>query len=896
MLVGLLLLAYAARAAAASAPEEQHAFEAAARELRQGFYEQAEKDFRAFAGKYPNSARLSEAILGQAQALLKQTNYSGAIQLLTERQSTAGTNADQFNFWRASAQYSKGEYLAAADDYAKLVKEFPSSPYRLEAVIQEASARAQLADWGRVLEMQTNAVWQDALRSNAGNPLVVQGYLLLSEAHLAQKNSGAAEQALQPLSKLMLPPAMAGRWNLLQGRILLAEGRNEDALQRCTNMLTLAAEAAQPVLRADSLAFQAGVLERLGRTDEAIAALTNNLAEGTPAERQRQALLKIIELYLAQANKDAEAMRMLTRFLGQFPSSPAADLAWLTLGELQLRQYVTGSQTNRASTAATNAPAGTNYLQEAQASFQALVQGFPQSRLFGRAQLDLAWCFWRENKWPECEKACHAAIERLPAGAEQATAYFKLADAQFQQKDFTNALANYSAVIEKFTALADVKTNLIEPALYQSVRAALAAGDLNTATNKLGRLVSEFPKGFHTDQAVLFAGQQVSQHGQPAEARKIFADFIAAVPGAALLPEVRLSIARSFEEEEKWPEAVEQYDAWLSSYTNHEALRPAAMYYEARANFLASRETNALSMLTNLVAQFPTNEFTQLAQYRLGDYYFGRGDFQNAENSFQLLFQNWPPSELTYQARMMAGRCAMARVGWTDAITDFTNLTSDVRCPPDLKFQAMFAYGDTLLAFGKENKVDDLRDAVRVFSLLCQLYPTNRQIGLAWGELASCYLQFAQTSRQFGDLTNAANGFEKVIASENADVTARTIAQVGLGVVCEAQADPKPAEEQLPLLKLALGHYLKAFNGGLLRENEKPDLFWTRKAGLEAARLAEKLNQWEPAINLYKALKEQMPASGPFFDNRIRKAQEHLSSDKNSNPGTGSVDTRQAGA
>ena len=125
-------------------------------------------------------------------------------------------------------------------------------------------------------------------------------------------------------------------------------------------------------------------------------------------------------------------------------------------------------------------------------------------------------------------------------------------------------------------------------------------------------------------------------------------------------------------------------------------------------------------------------------------------------------------------------------------------------------------------------------------------------------------------------------------------MTARSIALVGLGVVCEAQAEHKPAEEQLPLLKLALGHYLKAFNGGHLRENEKPNLFWTKKAGLEAARLAEKLNQWEPAINIYKSLKEQIPASGPFFDNRIRKAQEHLTSDKASNPGTGSFDSRPA--
>src|SRR5262249_19506191 len=161
----------------------------------------------------------------------------------------------------------------------------------------------------------------------------------------------------------------------------------------------------------------------------------------------------------------------------------------------------------------------------------------------------------------------------------------------------------------------------------------------------LARLVSAYPKGFHTDRAVLFAGQQISQQRQPAQARKILSEFIAAAPDAELVPEERLALARTFEQEEEWPGPTDPSETWRATYPTN-ADRPAAMYYEARANFLAGRETNALALLTNLVAKFPTNEFTELAQYRLADYYYGRGDFQIAENNFQLLFQNWPASEL----------------------------------------------------------------------------------------------------------------------------------------------------------------------------------------------------------------------------------------------------------
>src|SRR5207247_10308467 len=130
---------------------------------------------------------------------------------------------------------------------------------------------------------------------------------------------------------------------------------------------------------------------------------------------------------------------------------------------------------------------------------EALAKGFPQIPFFGKGQLDLGWCFWLQNKVAESEKAFAAAVQRLPLSAEQATAYFKLADAQFQQKNFTNALANYSAVIEKFSALAEAKTNLFEPALYQTARAALAAGQRAAATNAVAKLLARYPNGFHPD-------------------------------------------------------------------------------------------------------------------------------------------------------------------------------------------------------------------------------------------------------------------------------------------------------------------------------------------------------------------------------------------------------------
>ena len=97
----------------------------------------------------------------------------------------------------------------------------------------------------------------------------------------------------------------------------------------------------------------------------------------------------------------------------------------------------------------------------------------------------------------------------------------------------------------------------------------------------------------------------------------------------------------------------------------------------------------------------------------------------------------------------------------------------------------------------------------------------------------------------------------------------------------EAQAEHKTApDEQTALLRLALDNYLRVFNEGHLLKDQKPDLFWTKKAGLDAGRLAEKLQWWPQAISVYQRLKELLPSLSASFENRIRKAQEHLGTAK----------------
>lgn len=851
-----------------AATPERRAFEAAAQAFQGGFWERAENEFDAFVQKFPAAPEVPEAILFQAEARIERTNYAGAIELLTNRMAGATNLVDQYLFWIAEAHSRKGDYQAAAETFARLVKEHPGSVRRVWAVIGEATARSRLGDWPRVIDSlrQTNGAFLTFASANPGSELATRGFLLLSEAHLAREDCAGALDALRPLANASLPPDLEWKRQHLLCRIHVAEGKLDQALQSSSNLLAAASRAAQPALQATSVALQAGLLEQLGRPEDALAVYRLNLAAGVPAERQRQALLKSTELYLAK-NRLPEAADLLEQVLAGHSKSSMADLALLTLGELRLRQFITAPAPAPDSTNATAAV--TNFLDQAQTALVTLTTNFPKSSLTGKAQLNLGWCYYLQNRLPESRTAFTTALGHLAPSLDLATAYFKLGDIQLQLRDYTNALNNYRAIVEQLSKVPEVRSNLLERALYQTVRAATATGDLSQATNALAQILAEFPNGFHADRALLLAGGEVGRRGNPAAAREMYEAFLKIAPSSDLLPKVRLAIARTYEQENDWKGAIGQYDAWLGSFTNH-ADQARAEFFRAQATFQAGQETNALTCFTNFITRFATNEFTPLAQLWVADYHFRHGNFPAAEMQYRSLFKSWPASELTYQAQMMAGRAAMARQGWSDAAECFTSLYNETNlCPTDLRVQALFAYGDYWMSRDSTNKLADYREAISTFTLITRLYPTNRLAPLAWGQMALCYWQWAQTAPDPESVTNALNSFQQVIDSTQATAAARSIAKVGLGVVLEQLAQHVEAG-QTNLRTQALNHYLDVFYDKVLRGAEQPDLFWKKEAGLRAAHVAEELGDYAGARNVYVQLQEWLPFLRSRFENKIK--------------------------
>jgi tetratricopeptide (TPR) repeat protein len=825
-------------------------------------YNLAETNFVNYLAAYTN--HYAYAVLYLARSRFEQSNYDGAIQSLANAVAQAGDYAGEYVFWMASARLNKGDYAQAAEGFANLIKNFPTNaPRQLAAAYDEAEAYAKMENWSRVAELlqKPGNAFRTLAAGDPKNSFVTRGLLLLGEALLAGGKDAEGERVIADIDPASLGPEWEWRRQYLLCRLELAGGRAGDALQNSSNLLDT---ASGPRHQAASRFLRGEILEALGRPIEALQSYTNNLASDVPPEDQRQALLKTVDLTLAQGQIQ-DAVQLLQDYVAQRTNGSALDLARLSLGELDLKLYYSPAPVGKTS----DFPAtGTNFLLAAQTNFDVVITNFSSSPLVAQARLDRGWCYWSQTNMAGAKEDFQAAANNLRPSPEEAVARFKLADAEFYQRDYGTAVSNYNLLLQDYATVESVTNGLFDQALYQIVQASLARDDQAGALAALQKILTWYPNSLFGDRGQLLMGE--SRRYDYAMARRVFNDLLKRSPQTPLLPEVEYAIARTYEQEGNWQEALREYNHWVGRHaTNAPLLLPQVEYSRALVYGKAGLETNALGLFTNFVARFPSNSLAAWAQNWVADYYFNHGDNELAEKNYQLLYQNYPNAgDLPYQARLMAGRVALARQGTGDARQYFSDLVANTNAPAYLVDQGYFALGDTIFQQfqGSPTNGTYLDEAIRAVSRLTNGAPTNAMAALAYGRLGNYYMQWADmqwsTNHDPKVYMNAMQMYQVVLnfPATNVDVAPRNEAEVALGRIAEQQAEPEQA----------LAHYCKVLYE---LDPDNFDPFWVEQAGKAASRLYERQQQWDKAIKVYQRVLKAVPSLRAPLEKAILSAQ-----------------------
>jgi TolA-binding protein len=858
VLLFLSLLVVGGEQLFAAGSREQRTYAAACAAFEDKFYDRAENGLLQFLQNYRKSTNAPEAVLLLSQAEYYLGKFPAAVAHLTDTNNLARAQAaglaDHYVYWTAEARFASGDLKGAADTFVLLAERFPRSTFGLNAVVEAAAAYGKLGDWpaaDRLLD-NPNGLFQRMAQLDPASVTVADGRLLQAEAKYRQGNFGAAIAVLKLMDPALL--TLEQDWKRAYWLCRADLGTNDlaAALAATTNLLQIAQQGQGDgwgTNLAESVVLHASLLERDGQLAAAISAWEGNLSPSAPVEEQRRAILKTVDLAMAQNNL-AAAEEALEAYLPQFPPSAPADLARLTLGELYLKDFIAH-------------PTATNQLAAAQTQFLAALTNGP---LAGKVFLNRGWCDWL---WAEVAAAAgdatgaaqwtttslsdfQAAAALLPMSEDLAVAKFKWGDAQFRLGHFEDAQTNYQAVLTDFSAFPNVANSLGSGARYQILRTRLALRDKTLVDDSIRQVLEDFLKGAPADNSLLLAGEGYAEFDSPAKAREVFQKIEDECTNSPLLPWVAFATARTFERETNWLAAVTNYSAWLQAYPTNE-LRPQVEYAHHWAVYQSGDEAKAYGLFTNFISRY-TNSFTPLALWWVADHYFRLGtNYTDAEKNYQVIFQNFPTNELANRARLMAGRAALGRSGYPDAKKYFLTLINTNNADEDLRDQARFGYCETAI---RQISITDTNNAnlQEVTNILAQMTPksaTNIVGALAWCETGDCDLQL-------GAFDSATNAYAQAFNSPAASLELVCQAKVGFGVVLEKKAAGLPASDGKVLLREALDQYLDVV---YLNGND----FWIKKAGLNALPLIGLLDSGDAAADkktrLYNRLEELLPAA-----------------------------------
>lgn len=369
--------------------------------------------------------------------------------------------ASAARFQAARLRQDAGAWVDASDRYRALVNAAPKDRLAADALFASAFCRSQakeyqeaLTDWARLLTDYPQFAARDQVMFGK------------AQAELALEKNSDAAASLQELLKTFPNSPLAAEAHLIYGSLLEQEENFSAAEFHFNQALRKNADAAL----ARRIQFRRlAVLQRQGRTEEAIETLNGLVADGAAAEVPVQLLDWAARWNLEQSNFTA-SVAAATALAEQQVSPGWTQIAWYLAGRAQL---------------------GLSKDKEAGASFKKSANVAATTA----EGLEAAWRWgeWaaKQKNWDEAKQAFEQAAERAaaPETAEiRARSYYGLGRVAEGQGRWADAARQYLAVAVLYD-----DPNLTPDALDGAARMFAKNGDASAAEQARQELNQRYP-------------------------------------------------------------------------------------------------------------------------------------------------------------------------------------------------------------------------------------------------------------------------------------------------------------------------------------------------------------------------------------------------------------------
>jgi TolA-binding protein len=504
-----------------------------------------------------------------AQAIAPLEHYLAA--------KPAGDVADFALAHLVTAQLGLGQLDAACKTLADLTKRFPHSkalaPTRLRAA--ETALAARQAD--RAIELfrlvagtgteQTQAKQSGAAPGDLVDlPLRIRGLAGQGNALLQLGKPADAAAAFAALLELAPGDPIAPEIAFARGRALEAAHQPAEALRAYLSILERFAKSDQAPQAALA---HARLLDKTGRHADAAHGFERLFSDRAALERLQAAgvgpdsLLMEWGRALLDCEKTADADRIFTRVLDEYPDSRLAAEARLNLAESANASHNHAEVVRLLTPVVKSAARSTDTNRNSSAKSQAGQDSGPDSpaadplrRLLpsvlyrlGRTQVEI-------NDWTAAVATLDRLLTEFPESPYRREALYLRAESAFQTGDAADAESRFSAFLKEPSSTSDAK-GLIHGVRLKRIHCWIVLKRWKDALEGATALKSGLPANDPAAAELNFAtGQALLGLGRLAEARTAFQTVVDAHPGAEMEARALLMCGETHFHQEHFQEAL----------------------------------------------------------------------------------------------------------------------------------------------------------------------------------------------------------------------------------------------------------------------------------------------------------------------------------------------------
>lgn len=737
-------------------------------------------------------------------------------------------SSDIERFWKAEALSSLGRWDDAEPLYKEVAADGPAA-LREAATIGEAEALHSL---GRDEEARYVLV---TLEAHSTSTLV---RLRLAELYVENQELEAARQLLGRAKPASL---LETRWRqYVEGRIYLAEDQDAPALED----------------------FQALLNDPRGLTPALHAGATIGLTEARIALNGREVADDVIEHFIWLYPDSPYLEEMFRRldgiYAGEESPSDSEYQQWAAPAQAQaeprraaLALYYEGRSLQRQ-------------LRQEKAirAYSEFVQRFPDHKLAFDAWMQLGELYLDTSRVSTAITAFEGAMRTSGNALDRARGEIAAGNAYFAQRDFLLAAGSFSDA-----AARSPNQNIWLQATYDAALAWLNVGNYSRFLEDYTALSQRFPERDERRNLRLEEGLYQAYSGDPAATASL-KSFIRDFPDNRRVAEAQLALAElGFASGDMDSASHLLHAAYVSSPSDQS--REQADYL---AIFVADASPNrqddeVLRLGRQFLDNWPSSTLRAQVRMKLGELYFRREDFANAQTQFETLVQESPTDPLVDKALILAGRSsvnAMSSGGIEHALALYQRV-ADGSGPLKL-------YARQEQALLKVGQGDD-KEAITIYDDILRSNPdTPLRLAALCGK-ADCLDATASVASPAPSPAPAPAAGAAPVPSPT-PATAAEVFAAAVALYDQIASDPEataPWRDQALYKKgrclrkqgfndRALAAFDDVLYGPSTASQQQPDFFWFDKAGFEAADMLEDKAQWPGAISI---LEKVAQAGGP---------------------------------